>query len=132
MTHRRNVARAMLALLMLCALGQSSAATPQTPRVRVGGDVQAPVLIHHVAPRYPENAKKREGTVVIEIVISTEGAVLDTKMVTAVDPSLDTAAVDAVKLWKYVPTVVKGRPVEVVMPVKVTFIDPKKSAKFAS
>jgi TonB family protein len=36
-------------------------------------------------------------------------------------PLLDAAAVDAVRAWRYTPTLLNGVPVSVLMTVKVTF-----------
>lgn len=93
-------------------------------RIRVGGAVQATRLVHHVKPEYPESARQRgvEGTVLILGVISKEGALLDVKpMNTLVDPELTQAALDAVRQWRYEPTLLNGQPVEVETSFTVNF-----------
>jgi protein TonB len=94
---------------------------PQAP-VRVGGDVKAPNKIHDVNPVYPQIAKtaKIQGIVIIEATIGKDGNVKDAKVLRSVQ-LLDQAALDAVKQWKFTPTLLNGVPVEVVMTVTVNF-----------
>ncbi len=96
---------------------------PKAPGpVRPGGDVAMPRKIHNVAPVYPPLAVAAhvEGTVVIEAVISTTGAVQDARVVTSV-PLLDAVALEAVRQWVFTPTRLNGTPVPVIMTVKVEF-----------
>jgi TonB family protein len=102
------------------------AATPLKPprRVRVGGNVQATRLIDSVKPEYPEEARSRgiEGTVQLQAVISTSGGLLGLQPVnTLVDPALTKAAIEAVRQWRYEPTLLNGEPVEVVTTITVNF-----------
>lgn len=89
---------------------------------RVGGRVQAPNLIRKVEPEYPALAREARiwGTVVIECVIDQNGDVTQLKLVSG-HPLLVQAAFDAVKQWKYSPTLLNGKPVAVEMHVYVTF-----------
>jgi protein TonB len=103
-------------------LGGSVAAAVQVPRLRVGGDIRPPQKIRHVDPVYPEDAKARgiQGVVILEIVIGTDGSVLDAVVKRSLPP-LDDAAVAAVRQWAYAPTLLNGEPVELVMTVSVHF-----------
>jgi protein TonB len=58
--------------------------------------------------------------VVLEATISREGTIEGLRVV-AGHPLLTPAAVDAVKQWKYLPTLLNGEPVEVITTVTVTF-----------
>jgi protein TonB len=75
-----------------------------------------------VAPVYPATAKmsRQEGAVEIELLIGPTGAVEDTKLMKPVLLFND-AAVDAVRQWKYSPTIINGTAVSVRMLVRVTF-----------
>ena len=55
-----------------------------------------------------------------EIVINEEGAVTEAQVVRSV-PFLDEAALEAVRQWRFDPTVVDGKPVPVRMRVTVNF-----------
>ncbi|MBZ5585031.1 MAG: TonB family protein, partial [Acidobacteriia bacterium] len=98
---------------------------PRTPRrIRVGGNVQATRLIYHVKPVYPADSQQRgvEGAVVLRAVISIQGELLNlTPMSSEVDPELSRAALDAVRQWRYSPTLLNGQPVEVLTTIRVTF-----------
>ncbi len=95
--------------------------TNATP-VRRGGNVQAANLIHQVNPIYPPLARQArvQGVVVMEAVISKEGSIESLRVITG-HPLLNQAALDAVKQWKYRPTLLNGDPVEVITTVTVTF-----------
>ncbi len=75
-----------------------------------------------VEPEYPEQAKLKriQGTVALEVVADTDGKVIRTDVKESV-PLLDEAAAAAVRQWKYMPTILNGKPVEVVFPVSVNF-----------
>jgi protein TonB len=96
---------------------------PAAPRVvRVGGDVKPPAKIKHVDPLYPPLARLAniEGTVILECVINPLGQVVDIKVLRSW-PMLDGAAVEAVRQWRFTPTLMNGIPVSAVMSVTVRF-----------
>jgi protein TonB len=97
---------------------------PPTPRIpiRPGGNVQESKLILKVAPIYPELARRArvEGLVILEAMIDEEGNVADLKVLQG-HPLLNEAAIQAVKQWKYSPTVLNGEPVPVLATVTVIF-----------
>ena len=64
----------------------------------------------------------REGVVPIEAIIGVDGAVTSVRVLSAqVHPDFAIAAVDAVRQWRFTPTLLNGVPVEVVMRVSITF-----------
>ncbi len=90
--------------------------------IRQGGVVQAANLIYKVNPVYPLLARQTrvQGVVVMEAVISREGLIESLRVVTG-HPLLNQAALDAVRQWRYRPTMLNGEPVEVITMVTVTF-----------
>jgi protein TonB len=90
--------------------------------IRQGGLVQAANLIYRVNPAYPPLARaaRVQGIVVVEAVISREGLIESLRVVSG-HPLLSQAALDAVRQWKYRPTMLNGEPVEVITTVRVTF-----------
>ena len=94
---------------------------PAAP-VRVGGDVRPPQKIHHVAPEYPAIARSARvtGIVILEAVLGEDGSVRDVKVLRSI-PLLDKAAVDAVRQWRFTPTLLNGEPVPVIMTITVAF-----------
>lgn len=93
---------------------------PKTP-MRVSA-LQAPRKIKDVAPRYPAIAQESrvEGIVILEAVISEDGSVQDVRVLRS-KALLDDAAVEAVRQWRYTPTLLGGQPVPVVITVTVSF-----------
>ena len=88
----------------------------------VGGRVQTANLISQVPPVYPSEARAAgiEGQVVLNIVIGKDGAVSSVQTMQG-NPALVQAAMDAVRQWKYKPTLLNGQPVQVKTQVMVTF-----------
>jgi len=96
---------------------------PKPPaRIRIGGNVQAALLIHEVEPKYPSMARFAhvEGVVLLKAIIGRDGTVQNLVLVSG-QLMLVQAAMDAVKQWVYKPTYLNGVPVEVVTEVSVHF-----------
>lgn len=95
-------------------------ATPQ--RIRVGGNVAEAKVINRVQPVYPPLAKQARvsGTVRLNAVISRDGTIQDLQVVSG-HPLLVQAALQAVRQWRYSPTLLNGEPVEVVTVIDVNF-----------
>jgi protein TonB len=102
----------------------ASVAVPPAPivPVRVGGEIKEPKKVRHVNPIYPELAVAAHvhGNVVLECLVSPQGAVTDVKLVRGI-PLLNASAMDAVRQWAYTPTLKDGVPVPVLLTVTVTF-----------
>jgi len=90
---------------------------------RVGAAVQRPQLLDKIIPDYPEIARRArlECVVIMEARIDRQGNVVDLKVLRPCGLGLTESAVKAVRKWKYAPTMVNGRPVEVVLTATVTF-----------
>jgi protein TonB len=75
-----------------------------------------------VAPVYPAAARKAgaSGSVGVRLTIGPDGRVTDA-VVTRSIQQLDQAALDAVRQWRYAPTLHKGTAVTIEMPVSVAF-----------
>jgi protein TonB len=99
----------------------AAAVVPDTP-IQVVSDLQAAKLIHKVTPVYPELAKRARitGVVSIEAIIAKDGAMRSVRVLGG-HPLLINAAVDAVKQWRYRPTLLQGQPVEVITRIEVNF-----------
>jgi TonB family protein len=98
---------------------------PRGPQpVRVGGNVRAPTKQLDVRPVYPPEMRDagREGVVPIDAIIGRDGSVTSVRVLSAqVHPAFAIAAVDAVRQWRFRPTLLNGIPVDVVMTVSVRF-----------
>ncbi|HRJ19315.1 MAG TPA: TonB family protein [Bryobacteraceae bacterium] len=97
---------------------------PMPKQISVGGGVQRMRLVTKVDPVYPAEVKAAgiEGVVILEAVIAKDGAVQSVERVNKlVDDRLADAAIEAVKQWKYQPTLLNGEPVEVKTQIDVNF-----------
>ena len=90
--------------------------------VRIGGNVRAPVKTRDVAPVYPAIAIAAgvQGVVILEATIDARGNVQNVRALRS-SPLLEAAAIEAVKQWKYAPTLLNGNPVPIIMTVTVSF-----------
>lgn len=96
-------------------------AAPETA-TRQGGDVQSPKLLSSVAPVYPPLAKQSnvEGDVVIQAEIGISGIVTSMKVVSG-PVLLRSAAMDALRKWRYAPAKLDGRPISTHYEVTIRF-----------
>lgn len=90
--------------------------------VRVGGNVKEPRLMTSPAPIYPVIAKEAhiQGDVVIKTTIDERGNVAHMEVVSG-PPMLRGAAMEALKRWKYSPSMLNGEPITVQMMVTLRF-----------
>jgi protein TonB len=90
--------------------------------VHIGGDIKPPRKVVDVAPVYPPLARaaRVEGIVILEAVIAEDGSVRDVRVLRP-QALLDEAAIEAVRQWRFTPTLLNGQPVPVVMTITVAF-----------
>lgn len=95
---------------------------PPAKIVRVGGEIAPPTLVHRVSPEYPQIAisAKKEGTVILEATVGTDGAVDEVRVLRS-EPLLDRAAIEAVKQWRYQPLELNGTAHPFMLTVTITF-----------
>jgi len=108
-------------------IGGAGTAAPPPPkptvsRVRVGGAVQNAKLVNRVQPVYPPLARQTRisGTVRLHAIIGKDGTVQQLQVESG-HPLLVQAALDAVKQWRYQPTLLNGEPVDVDTEIDVIF-----------
>jgi TonB family protein len=91
-------------------------------RITLGGNVQRERLVQKVQPEYPQDAKdgKIQGTVVLHVILGTDGSVQQIQVVSG-HPLLVQSALDAVRQWRYQPTLLNGQAVEVDTQINVIF-----------
>lgn len=90
---------------------------------RPGGGVVAPTLLRQVLPKYTTDALARriQGTVGLEVVVSREGLPAAIRVVRPLDPGLDQEAIAAVREWRFAPGRVGSTPVDVLVTIWVDF-----------
>jgi TonB family protein len=84
--------------------------------------LQAAVLVKSVAPVYPVNAlnSQVQGEVLVNATIGTDGIPKDLKVIKG-DQRLVTAALTAIRQWRYRPATLANQPIETQVVVTVTF-----------
>jgi TonB family protein len=94
-----------------------------TGAFNVGNGVTAPELISKVEPEYSEEARKAKysGSVLLAIVVNTDGKAEDIKVVKSLGMGLDEKAIEAVQKWRFRPGKNKGVPVKVKAQIEVNF-----------
>jgi protein TonB len=92
------------------------------PRIRIGGTVQDAMVISRKIPEYPAIARSMrvEGKVMFQAVIGTAGTIQQLQLISG-HPLLAQAAMDAVRQWRYRPTMLNGDPIEVDTVISVSF-----------
>jgi protein TonB len=95
---------------------------PTQARIRVGGNVQAAKMLRQIQPVYPQIAKTAhvQGTVILHAIIAKDGSVQELQYVSG-PPLLMKSAMDAVRQWRYQPTLLNQEPVEVDTTISVIF-----------
>ena len=95
---------------------------PKPRLYRVGGDVIAAHALYQPRPVYPPLAIMAhvQGTVVLQAIMGKDGTVQDLKVLSG-HPLLVRAALDAVKTWRYQPTLLNSEPVDVLTEIDVNF-----------
>jgi TonB family protein len=109
-------------LPLLCQEGSTKAAPEKVYRV-IGGDVKAPRAIYAPDPEYTEKARKerQQGTVLIRMVVGSDGLPRDVEVYRSLSADLDESAVNTVKKWKFAPGTKGGEPVAVQIIVEISF-----------
>ncbi len=86
-------------------------------------ELQAAKLVFQPKPEYPPLARlaRIQGRVRLEAIIAKDGTIADLKVMSG-HPLLAEAALEAVRRWRYQPTLLNGKPVEVETEIEVNFI----------
>ncbi len=104
--------------------GIPSAAPPPPPQkpIRVSSGVQAAKVIRKVRPTYPPIARQAriQGVVRLEAIIAKNGSIQNLRVIQG-HPLLVQSALQAVKQWRYAPTLLNDQPVEVITYIDVIF-----------
>jgi TonB family protein len=89
----------------------------------VGNGTSAPTVLSKVDPEYSEEARKAKysGSVMLSIVVNTDGKAEQIAVVKSLGMGLDEKAIEAVQKWRFKPGMNKGVPVKVKAQIEVNF-----------
>ena len=96
------------------------AALPSIEPVAVPELAERALLTDQPPLAYPPNAGSKQGTVTLQVLIGRDGTVQDAKFMQG-SLAFAHAAIDGVKLWKFKPYVMNGRPVSVQTLLTISF-----------
>lgn len=90
---------------------------------KMGPGISAPHVKQRVDPQYTVEAKdaKVEGTVLLSVVIGTDGQAHYINVVKGIGSGLDEKAVEAVQKWSFEPGMKDGQPVDVRASIEINF-----------
>ena len=105
----------------LAHLGSAPALRPQLGAAISQGVIEAS-LIRRVDPTYPQTARieRLAGSVILDATIGEDGSIHEVKVISG-PPLLADAATEAVKKWRYRPSLLDGRPVAVQERITIVF-----------
>lgn len=85
--------------------------------------VEQPVVVRRVEPVYPPPLLRihKEGTVILEAVISASGSVQEIRIIRSDHSLFAQSAINAVSQWTYRPAKLRGKPIAVYFQVTVMF-----------
>jgi len=110
-------------VLLLTVFGASQTIEKSSPTDQNARDVVTGVCIHAENPEFPPGLpkKKARDEIVLHATITTDGTVKDVTVVSG-DPILTGPAIEAVRQWRYVPSIKDGKAVESHSIIKVAYI----------
>ena len=133
-TGQMTIVHLALVLSSLTFLGHQSAPPPAAPAVQwpvegvvpVGTPgVSMPRLISEVKPNYTAQAMRERihGVVVLECIVELDGTVGQARIIRSLDAvhGLDTEALRAIKLWRFIPAMRDGTPVRTAVTIEMSF-----------
>ena len=93
------------------------------PIARIGKGITPPKVVFSSDPEFSELARraKYQGTVLLWVVIGPEGRPRDIRVQRSLGMGLDEKAIEAVRQWKFEPSMKDGHPVAVQVNVEVSF-----------
>ena len=127
-SSNRRMTILLIATLTIAAPSATSVSLLQeTPATayKPGAGVKQPILLKHVAPKYPRKAMDRriEGVVWLSAVVLANGKVGAVRVTKSLDNEfgLDDEAVKTVRKWRFTPGTKEGTPVAVEIEIEMSF-----------
>lgn len=102
---------------------ERSAESAKAEQSRFGGSIRPPMKIKSANPVYPQ-ALQSAGTtdqIVLDATVGIDGAIKDLKVRSSKVPELANAAMEAVRQWRFIPTLLHGKAVETQIAIAVDF-----------
>ncbi len=122
-TIRKTQAMALASCLSLALSPTAYSQQPAEKIYKVSQGVTPPRVLAKVDPDYTKDATeaKISGTVLLKLVVGSDGVGRDIQVVRSLDPGLDAKAILAVQQWKFQPGTKDGQAVSVQATIEVNF-----------
>jgi TonB family protein len=90
---------------------------------KIGGDVSAPVLVYSVDAEFTAKAKraKHEGVSIVSCIVDSSGMPQQVHTIQRLGMGLDEKALEAVRQYRFKPSMLHGEPVAVEITIEVNF-----------
>ena len=104
-------------------LGPGSGGNTGGQAMHLGAGMTAPTILSRVEPEFSPEARKAkyQGTVVLSVVVGTDGRAHNIRVARGLGMGLDQQAIDAVQKWRFAPAKSDNHPVPVYATIEVQF-----------
>jgi TonB family protein len=124
--RKLGAAAACIAVLTCIAIASPLAALSQQAdekTYKVGNGVTPPRVLSKVEPEYTKEASaaKISGSVLLTLVVGSDGVARDIQVKQSLDPGLDANAISAIQQWKFQPGTKDGQAVNVMATIEINF-----------
>ena len=90
---------------------------------QVGPGITQPKVLQQVQPEHPAKGFRISGTVLIGLVVGSNGEPRDVHVVKSLEKEIDQSAVEAVRKWRFEAAKKDGVPVAVKLSIEIRFHD---------
>lgn len=104
-------------------LDRRDAAQATEGPLNLDAGITAPRVVFRIEPEYTEEARsaKYQGSVVLSVLVDSEGSVREVRVIRSLGLGLDEKAVEAVRQWKFKPAMKAGKPVPSTTTIELPF-----------
>src|SRR4051794_40004160 len=104
----------LIAVFAIAVAAHAQTPAPAEEQVyQVGAGVSQPRVVQQVQPEHPAKGFRISGTVLIGLVVGSDGEPRDVHVIKTLEKDIDQSAVEAVRKWRFEPATKDGKPVAV-------------------
>jgi protein TonB len=85
--------------------------------------VTPPRVTKQVSPVHPPKGFRISGTVLLSVVIGSQGEPKEAKVLRSLEKDIDQSAIDAVMKWQFSPAIKDGKPITTRVSIEIRFHD---------
>jgi len=119
----------LIAVVPVLCLGQSQksasedASPSDEPVYELGPGITPPRVTKQVNPKYSESSRgvRVTGLIRIEVIVSSDGAPKNPRVIKGIEDEIDRAAVEALKQWRFAPARKDNKAIAVRVVIEIEF-----------